>query len=235
MKKTLLLVNGSIRGTDGNTARLLDEVRRLAEPNVHVREVVLATYIDTVESLADELRRADAIVFGTGVYWSSWGSPLQRFLEIMTVYEATDTILGKPVGVVVTMDSVGGSEVAQRLIGVLSMMGFLTPPLSMVVVSRVGAQLRGTPGFEDVWQADDLDAMVHNVLHATTMERTTWQVWPVSPTTEMTGTYPQSGVLELGVPVFLSHEHEPSARMPPTSASTPSKRLGGRRRMVRLH
>lgn len=203
MRHTLLLVNGSIRGPQGNTARLLDEVRRSVGGRLDVREVALATYGGTVEQLVDALRAADGVVFGTGVYWSSWGSPLQRFLEVMTTYEATDVMLGKPAGVVVTMDSVGGAEVAQRLVGVLSMMGFLVPPLSMVVVSRVGTQLRDVPGNEDVWQTEDIGPMAQNLEQAMRLPRDAWQTWPVAPTLGVSGAWPAAGVLDLGVPFFL--------------------------------
>ena len=149
-------------------------------------------------------------MFGTGVYWSSWGSPLQRFLEVMTAFEVSDIMLGKPAGVVVTMDSVGGSEVAQRLLGVLSMMGFLVPPLSMVVVSRVGTQVRGVPGNEDVWQTEDVAPLVQNLVHAMRLDRAVWQAWPVERTLSVSGAYPQAGVLDLGVPFFLAEDELPT-------------------------
>src|SRR5690606_1188808 len=102
----------------------------------------------------------------SGVYWGSWGSPLQRFLEVMTWLEGTPTLVGKPCGAVVTMDSVGGQDVGQRLLGVLATLGCMIPPMPMVIVSRLGAEVSGVPGNEDVWQIEDIDLLVENLLIA---------------------------------------------------------------------
>ncbi len=107
---TLLFVNGSVRGDSGNTAALGREVIRLLPEGTQADELVLASYSGTVEALVERVERADALLFGTGVYWGSWGSPLQRFLEVMTAYELESCFLGKPVGAVVTSDSVGGLD-----------------------------------------------------------------------------------------------------------------------------
>jgi len=199
----LLVLNGSLRGATGNTARLLDEVRRYLPEDFTLREVALASYEDKVEVLVEEVRAADALVFGSGVYWGNWGSPLQRFLEVMTAYEMTEVFLGKPCGAVFTMDSIGGSDAAQRLLGVLSNLGALIPPGALVVISRTGAALEGQPGFEDVWQRADMEILVENVCMAARLPRPAWRTWPFVPTTPAQGLYPAAGVLDLGVERFL--------------------------------
>lgn len=202
----LLLLNGSLRGASGNTGRLLDEARRRTPIDVDVTALDLASYAGTVEVLVEEVRSADALLFGTGVYWGTWGSPLQRFLEVMTAYELTDVFLGKPAGVVLSMDSVGGSDAGQRLLGVLSNLGAFIPPCSMVVVSRVGAAVAETPGNEDVWQLSDISVLVDNLITATQVPRALWRPWPVKHTLEVSGPYPSSGPVDLGVERFLDDE-----------------------------
>ena len=200
--RRLLIINGAVRGSGGNTSRVLGAARAKLPADLEVREVVLAEYTGTVEDMAQELRDADALLFATGVYWGSWGSPMQRFLEVMTWLEGTDALIGKPVGVVVTMDSVGGQDVAQRLLGVLATLGCLVPPMPMVVVSRVGTLVSGTPGNEDVWHVDDIQGLVENLRTATQARSLPWKQWAFERTTIPTGTYPASGPLDLGLPRF---------------------------------
>lgn len=199
----LLLLNGSLRGASGNTGRLLEEARRRAPVDVDVRDVELASYGETVEALVEEVRAADALLFGTGVYWGSWGSPLQRFLEVMTAYELTDVFLGKPAAVCLSMDSVGGSDAGQRLLGVLANLGAFIPPCAMVVVSRLAASAREAPGNEDVWQLEDMSVLVENLVTAMQVPRALWRPWPVVHTLSLSGPFPSSGPLDLGVERFL--------------------------------
>jgi len=200
--RRLLIINGAVRGSGGNTSRVLAGARAKLAADLEVREVVLAEYTGTVEDMARELAEADALLFATGVYWGSWGSPMQRFLEVMTWLEGSETLVGKPVGVVVTMDSVGGQDVAQRLLGVLATLGCLVPPMPMVVVSRVGTLVSGTPGNEDVWHVDDIQGLVENLRIATTARSLPWKQWAFERTVVPTGAYPASGPLDLGLPRF---------------------------------
>jgi multimeric flavodoxin WrbA len=207
--KRILFLNGSIRGAHGNTASLLEAARRLLPDDVEARDVVLASYQGTVEELAAELRAADGLVIGTGVYWGSWGSPFQRFLEIMTAFEVSDLFVGKAAGVIVSMDSVGGSDVAHRLVGVLATLGCLIPPLGMVVVSRIGVEVKDAPGNGDVWQVEDLESLMKNLVIGTSLARLPWQEWPVVRLNPVSGAYPASGILELGAPLFTSVRENP--------------------------
>jgi NAD(P)H-dependent FMN reductase len=200
--RRLLVINGAVRGSAGNTSRVLASARARLPAALEVREVVLAEYTGTVEEMAGELRDADALLLATGVYWGSWGSPMQRFLEVMTWLEGTDTLVGKPVGVVVTMDSVGGQDVAQRLLGVFATLGCLVPPMPMVVISRLSAAMHGTPGNDDVWHVDDIQGLVENLGIATSARALPWKKWAFERTVMPTGTYPASGPLDLGLPRF---------------------------------
>lgn len=204
MISRLLLLNGSLRGSGGNTARLLEHAGRTLGQAWQSDALALAEYAGSVEALVERLHAADAILIGTGVYWGSWGSPLQRFLEVITAYELSPCFLGKPAGAVVSADSVGGLDVAQRLLGAFSLLGCVIPPLSTVVVSRVAtAAAHANPqSNDDVWQADDLAVVAQNLSLASALRLIPWAVWPVRHLPRVTGPYPAHGVLPEGLAKF---------------------------------
>src|SRR5262249_48834558 len=92
----LVVLDGSLRPSTGNTARALSRCIASLDAGVAVDHVALAGYRGSVEQMATRLRAADGLLVGSGTYWGSWGSPLQQFLELMTPYEATDVFLAKP-------------------------------------------------------------------------------------------------------------------------------------------
>lgn len=186
----ILVVNGSLGGARGNTGALLDSL--LAE----VRAGALADQAPTLDILAladgfdphelpPRLEAADAFVFATGVYWDSWGSPLQRFLEEVTATEAGDAWLGKPAAVLVTEHSVGGKSVLSRLQGVLGTLGCLIPPMSGMVYSMANhLALRGERSefHDDLWQRGDFRVIARNLLAAWAFSgqgEPRWRAWPV--------------------------------------------------------
>lgn len=199
----IAILNGSLRGSAGNTHALLALCEGWLPPDVEVDRVTLAEYAGSVEDLAARVLASDALLFGTGVYWSSWGSPLQRFLEVMTGYELTPTFLGKPAGVLVNADSLGAVEVAHRLLGVLNHLGCWSPPLASVVITRVALELRGREGFEDVFQPDDLRVLFANLCTAARTPRPDWTTWGVARTPRVTGPFPSAGPLLAGLERFV--------------------------------
>ncbi len=194
----LLLINGATRA-DGNTSVLLDRAKSRWSGDVD--EFVCADAAD-VEAVVAKVEAADAFVVGSGVYWSSWGAPLQRFLEVMTAHELSPICVGKPIGVVLSMDSVGGFDVAARLLFSFSCLGCVVPPAAAVIVSRTGAALRGQPGFDDVWQIDDVDVLVDNIKTAATIDRALWTAWPIERTRAVKGAWP-TGSVDFGTERFL--------------------------------
>jgi chromate reductase len=197
----ILVVNGSVRGAHGDCARALDAAaRHLGDEEI--ANVVLAEYRGTVEGMVELIRGADAFVVGTGTYWGNPGSPLLRFLEVITPLEATDAFVGKPVACVVTMDSVGGVDVATRLLGTFAMMGCVVAPFPLVVLSRTGHAVAGQPGFDDVWQEKDLEVTMKNLVAAASSDRSRFVAWPVDKGRLPSGAWPASGVLDLGFPKF---------------------------------
>ncbi|HET7543776.1 MAG TPA: NAD(P)H-dependent oxidoreductase [Polyangiaceae bacterium] len=200
----LLLLNGSLRGSEGNTARLLRRAAEALPATWRAEDLCLADYRGTIESLAGRLANADAFLIGSGVYWGSWGSPLQRFLEVMSSYELSHCFLGKPAGALISADSVGGLDVAQRLLGAFSLLGCLLPPLSSVVLSRAAcaASAADPEANADVWQLDDLEVVVHNLLLARAHGETAWSTWPVRKLPRIEGDYPAHGPLSAGLEKF---------------------------------
>ncbi|MBM4279315.1 MAG: NAD(P)H-dependent oxidoreductase [Deltaproteobacteria bacterium] len=198
-----LLLNGSVRGADGDTAVALARARAaLTAHGDEVDELVLATCEEDLDAIRARLVAADVFVFGTGTYWSSWGSPLQRFLELATPWEAGPEFVGKPAIALVTMDSVGGVDVAARLLTTLSLLGCCVPPFGTVVLSRTGQAVVDQPGFEDVWRLDDVDVAVAN-LRALADVRGRFTAWPVERARAVHGVFPRPGRLDLGLPSTL--------------------------------
>ena len=180
MKKKILLLNGACGGATGNTARLFDIAETFFDSTVVVKRLTIAL-TDPVDVYLSALRDSDACIFGTGTYWDSWGSPLQRFFEQMTPTEGTDLWLGKPAGVVVSMHSVGGKGVLSRLQGVLNTFGMMIPPMSGFVYSvanQLAIHAEDSELAEDLWRPDDLQIICHNLQEAL-RGGTSWKSWPV--------------------------------------------------------
>jgi multimeric flavodoxin WrbA len=180
----IVIINGSLGGANGNTARLL------ASFQTHLTSTdVKVFHLSDVAPTIDDLVSADAFVFTTGVYWDSWGSPLQAFLEKATPLEGAPCWFGKPAAVIVTMHSVGGKEVLSRLQGVLNTFGLFIPPMSAMAYSLANqmALRNGSPQISDhferdLWCLDDLTAVAKNLQLAAQNRidlKTNWSAWPV--------------------------------------------------------
>ncbi len=180
----ILLLDASLAGATGNSARLLSLLAPRLSPHADLVAASLSgERAAGFASLEPLLRSADGFVFATGTHWDSWSSPLQKFLEDATPAEATDLWLGKPAAVLVTEHSVGGKAVLSRLQGVLITLGCLLPPLSGLVLSQaVQLARRHAPDpslAEDFWSPEDLDVVAHNLLVAARARQTEWRSWPV--------------------------------------------------------
>jgi chromate reductase len=178
--KTFLLTNGSRAGSAGSMAVLMNRAATLLEPHGAVRSLTLADGFDPAET-EDALKEAAGVVVGTGTYWDSWGSPLQRFLEVMTYTEGSSCWLGKPAGVIVTMHSVGGKVIVSRLQGVLNTLGAIIPPMSGLVYSALAqAALKAGENSitDDVWRPSDVESLCHNIVEAGNGTNK-WRAWPV--------------------------------------------------------
>lgn len=182
-KINILIINGSCGDGGGNTERLLDIAVEHLSSVASISRLNLANEHAT-EILQTQLRQADGFIFGTGTYWDSWGSPLQRFFEKMTATEGSELWLGKPTGVVVTMHSVGGKGVLSRIQGVLNTFGVMIPPMSGIVYSAAN-QLAITNSdshlTEDFWRPEDINVICHNLMQAC-LGTNNWRTWPLDRT-----------------------------------------------------
>lgn len=209
--KKVLVLNASLRGTTGNSWALVSKAKDWfgQEKNLSVEVLTLTDPMPATQQVYDLLAAADGFLVVTGVYWNSWSSPLQRFLEVATAFENTPAFFGKPVACAVTMDSVGGTDVASRLQGVFSGLGCWSPPCSTLVLSRVGleaiAASAGQPDDpnEDVWRPDDLVIVWKNLVAAMQVSRVQWVAWPHVTLPAPEGAWPGTGPLDMGSPRFL--------------------------------
>lgn len=180
MLKKVAIIDGSLAGAEGNTCLLLKRAGEILAKRSQVEWVDLAQNYSLSE-YKKRFTECSGFLFGTGTYWDSWSSVLQRFLEQSTELEGTAVWLGKPAATIVTMHSVGGKEVLSRLQGVFNTLGLLIPPMSGMVYSTVNqvALASGDPTWcQDLWCLEDIELICHNLLEAVygTFQ---WKAWPV--------------------------------------------------------
>jgi multimeric flavodoxin WrbA len=175
----VLIVNGSLGGSTGNTAELLAlaEEELAGQATVShlelVRDPTLARVLEAAAS-------ADAFLFGTGTYWDSWGSPLQRFFEMTAHTEGMDYWFGKPAGVIVTAHAVGSKSVLSRLFGVLNVYGMLIPPLAGLAYTWANDTALASAADHlrrELWTPADVEVICHNLIEAIEGGRN-WRRWP---------------------------------------------------------
>ena len=207
--KQLLILNGSIRGMQGNSGALTKKAQELcSRQGIACSVLNLAEPMPTIKEVAELQEAYSAFLVISGVYWSNFGSPLQRFIEVMTAYEHTPVFFGKPVACALSMDSVGGSDVAARILSTFSGLGCWCPPCNTLILSRTGQEAmnasRGTTNDpnEDVWRIDDLEIVIGNLVAAINVSAN-WQQWPVGRLDISNGPWPEGGTLDLGSHKFL--------------------------------
>ncbi|MFQ3575057.1 MAG: NAD(P)H-dependent oxidoreductase [Cytophagales bacterium] len=180
--KRILIVNGSLRGIDGNSFQIAQKAKKMIEEHSDFESLVL-NLAETQDWSFDPLaflENYDAFLVVTGTYWSNIGSLLQRFAEICTSLENSKSFFGKPFASVVTMDSVGGLQVLGQIQLIFSGLGCWMPPCSQMAISRVSEQLvaKSEEDNIDVWRLDDLKIVVENLLKATSIS-VKWSVWEI--------------------------------------------------------
>lgn len=175
----ILIINGSLGGIDGNTSVLIAVAcKNITAQKGHYDIIHLEEAQNDLES---KLAWADGFLFTSGTYWDSWGSPMQKFLETTTAFEASDLFFKKPASVMITMHSVGGKGVLSRLQGVLNTMGLLIPPMSGLVYSlsvHLALQSGSSNFSEDFWSLEDIEIIIHNLMTAAN-KRHDYKCWPV--------------------------------------------------------
>jgi multimeric flavodoxin WrbA len=176
---SVLIVNAGLAASRGNSQVVAEHCHALLGAlGVAHESVVLKDAIPGTVRAA--IARAERLVFVSGTYWGGFSSLLQQLLEELTPTEGTELWLGKPASVLVTAHQVGAQSVLFRLQGVLSTFGCLIPPMSGVVISKLGEALRArAPELcDDVWGLDDVATALHNLL-AAPLTPARFRTWPV--------------------------------------------------------
>ncbi|SEL34223.1 NAD(P)H-dependent FMN reductase [Chitinophaga rupis] len=208
--KKILIINGSVRGKQGNSGRIAAKALAYLDSKKSVITTILTLTdpMPDIKAVYNLLAAHDGFLVITGVYWNNWSSPLQKFIEIVSVFENSPAFFGKPVTCAVSMDSVGGIEIAGRLHAVFSGLGCWSPPCSTLVISRVGqAAVDATKGTandpnEDVWRLDDIKVVLDNLVISTHI-KSEWISWPHAELSIAEGPWPDTGAVDLGSPKFL--------------------------------
>lgn len=176
---SVLLLNAGLSGRDGNSQVVVSHAAQSLQRLGVAHEIVVLREASLPDVTA-ALSRAERLVLVTGTYWGACSSLLQAVLEQLTPSEGTSLWLGKPACVLVTAHQVGAQSVLFRLQGVLSTYGCSIPPMSGVVISKLGEALRRTAPelCRDVWGLDDVSTALHNLL-ATPLLPHAFRSWPV--------------------------------------------------------
>lgn len=167
------IIDGSLGGSCGNTGKVVNLISTMLDNLNHQGGVF---FLSEKMIHPKDLPPSDAFIFTTGTYWDSWGSPLQKFLELATPTEVKPPWLGKPVGIIVTGHSTGAKGILSRLMGVLNTFGMYVPPLCGM--THTLAASCATEYGDDFWSLEDLEVVLHNLELAIAFHAE-WKVWPV--------------------------------------------------------
>lgn len=176
---TVLILNAGLGGADGNSQVVANRAAELLQARGVAHEIITLRAAPP-GAVPAALERAERLVFVSGTYWGGFSSLLQQLFEELTPTEASELWLGKPAAVFVTAHQVGAQSVLFRLQGVLVTFGCSLPPLSGVVISKLGEALRARAPEQctDVWGLDDVETALWNLL-ATPFAPASFRVWPV--------------------------------------------------------
>jgi len=207
---SILIINGSLRGNAGNSGSIARRAEAFinSQEGIGVSILTLSDPMPSVRQVREMLLQHTGFLIVSGVYWNNWSSLLQRFIEVVTPFENTEVFFGKPIACTVSMDSVGGIEIAARLHGVFSQFGCWSPPCSTLVVSRVGqGAVEATKDEdddpnEDVWRLDDIEIILKNLIASANMNGN-WEKWPNTEFKIDDGPWPSTGPLDMESPIFL--------------------------------
>ena len=90
IQKKILILNGSPQGSNGNSQVLIQKIiKALTNTSVKVHQLSQKNYSLVLKK---DLKAADGVIFVSGTYWDSWGSPLQAFLEKATELEGSSIL-----------------------------------------------------------------------------------------------------------------------------------------------
>ena len=124
--------------------------------------------------IAGLIEKADAVIFGTPIWWGQRSSHMQRVIERMDsfdeVYRQTgkSPLYNKVAGIVVTGSEDGAQAITSGLMSTLSWMGFVIPPeMAVYWVGEVGMDPQEDTERRRNNKGVDLmvSHMAHSILH----------------------------------------------------------------------
>lgn len=176
---SVLVLNAGLGGAEGNSQVVAEHCAEWLQARGVVHELLVLRDASPGQVPA-ALERAERLVFVSGTYWGGFSSLLQQLFEELTPSEGSALWLGKPASALVTAHQVGAQSVLFRLQGVLTTLGCLIPPMSGVVISKLGEALRArAPELcDDVWSLVDVGTALHNLL-AVPASPGAFRAWPV--------------------------------------------------------
>jgi chromate reductase len=176
---SVLILNAGLGGAPGNCQVVAEHAAAwLRERGVAHELLVLRDALPG--NVPAAIERAERLVFVSGTYWGGFSSLLQQLFEELTPSEGSSLWLGKPAATLVTAHQVGAQSVLFRLQGVLTTLGCLIPPMSGVVITKLGEALRArAPELcDDVWRLEDAGTALVNLL-AAQYSPGAFRAWPV--------------------------------------------------------
>ncbi|HVY26378.1 MAG TPA: NAD(P)H-dependent oxidoreductase [Polyangiaceae bacterium] len=176
---SVLILNAGLAGSDGNSQVVAERCAVVLRARGVAHELLVLRDAPPGDVPA-AIERAERLVLVSGTYWGGFSSLLQQLFEELTPTEGSELWLGKPAAALVTAHQVGAQSVLFRLQGVLVTLGCLIPPMSGVVISKVGEALRArAPELcDDVWGLEDVATALHNLLAAPRAPEA-FRAWPV--------------------------------------------------------
>lgn len=176
---SVLILNAGLGGAEGNSQVVAERCASVLRARGVAHELLVLRDAPPGDVPA-AIERAQRLVVVTGTYWGGFSSLLQQLFEELTPSEGGELWLGKPAAALVTAHQVGAQSVLFRLQGVLVTLGCLIPPMSGVVISKVGEALRArAPELcQDVWGLEDVATALHNLLAVPLLPQA-FRAWPV--------------------------------------------------------
>lgn len=187
LKVVVLLGTLKTGNEPSNTDGLIDELLehfadygaetkkfRLANMNIPVGLAEKISENDEWPKIAEALRSADIVIFGTPVWWGGQSSLIQRIMERMTHFDESYIMNGKSdlyhkvAGLVITGHEDGVQHIVGNLYNFLQWLGFVIPPECVAYwVGEVGGGMSGDAEKSRKNQATKamIDIMARNLMN----------------------------------------------------------------------
>ena len=114
--------------------KVASETIRLSDKNIPVGLKMKMSDDDEWPGIAEKIKKADAIIFATPIWWGGRSSLIQKVIERMDAFdeESSSTgrsaLLNKVAGVVITGSEDGAQSVLASILEFLTFMNFTVPP-----------------------------------------------------------------------------------------------------------